>query len=202
MKTIGHLIRLFTPRLSTPGQRVRIACTIMGVVGAVFAYQSTFLFIAVLEKLDISHQSPSYMVVNFTVGSFISNSVVTAITFGIMCLCGLYIKKKDAPGPDGWGQPIIKKSEVLEHPDLVWAVRKIWESGYFREGETVYFTTVRDILNRAGIKTSATQVRSVIQMAGCSVKRDTVQESDLATMFRDMDAEVSKENNVKEQTCQ
>ena len=76
-----------------------------------------------------------------------------------------------------------------EPPNLVYVVRRVWDAGYIRAGESVYFTTIRDVIQQAGLKVSATAIRSALEMAGCDVKSASVHEGDLAIMFETMDTE-------------
>ena len=76
-----------------------------------------------------------------------------------------------------------------ETPDLVWVVKRVWEAGYIRAGESVYFTTIRDVIQQAGLKVSATAIRSALEMGGCDVRSASVHEGDLAILFETMDTE-------------
>ena len=69
-------------------------------------------------------------------------------------------------------------------PDLLWLIKRIWEEGYIRAGQPVYFTTIRDILKQAGLKgVSITAIRSALDIAGCGVGGSTVHERELAKFF-------------------
>ena len=175
------------------GQRVRIVCTVMGVFGAVFAYETAWL--ALLVSKTLLDQDIAPVVFHAAGPSTIVHLSTLIVSLASIWWCGRYVQKNDAPRPDGWGQPIVAKSDALAHPDLVWAVRQVWESGYIHEDETIYFGTLRDILKAGGLKVTAAQIRSALQIAGCKVTRDSIQESVLATLFQGMDAEPTDDEN-------
>ena len=186
MLIVNRILKAVSPLSKVPtGQRVRGVCAVMGLLGAIFAYQCAMGLMFLGQKflpVDTSHLTVELSNTGFTV-----NIVIIIITLAAIWWCGYYIKKHDTPGPDGWGQPVINKAEALEHPDIVWAVRKLHASGCMREGETVYFTTIRDIMASGGVKVTATQIRSALQAAGCFVRRDTIKEDVLAKLFREME---------------
>ena len=73
------------------------------------------------------------------------------------------------------------------HTNLVWVVRRVWEAGYIKEGSKIFFTTLQDIISQAGLEVDVIEIRSALEMARCSVETDTVHESDLASLFRELD---------------
>ena len=74
-------------------------------------------------------------------------------------------------------------------PNLVWVVRRVWEAGYIKEGSGVFFDTIRSIVGQAGLDVDSVEIRSALEMAGCLVTTHTVHESDLASLFRELDEE-------------
>ena len=68
-------------------------------------------------------------------------------------------------------------------PDLVWVIKRVWESGYIQPDQKVYFTTIRDIIKQAGLNVSSTQIRSALEMASCRVSSSTVEEAELGVLF-------------------
>ena len=88
---------------------------------------------------------------------------------------------RDGGGGEGEGRGSGLNADGT--PDLVWVIKRVWEEGYIKQGGTVYFTTIRDTLEQAGLKVSVTKIRSALEMAGCNVKGQTVHEDDLADFF-------------------
>ena len=192
IKRIWHFL---LPRRepNSAGQRVRIVCALMGVFGAVFAYETAWLVLLISKTLLGQDIAP--VIFHAAGPSSIVHLSTLIVSLASIWWCGQYVQKNDAPRPDGWGQPIVAKSDALAHPDLVWAVRQVWESGYIHEEETIYFGTLRDILKAGGLKVTAAQIRSALQIAGCRVTRDAIQENALATLFHSMDAEPTDDEN-------
>ena len=166
---------------TTRGQRVRIACALMGVFGVIFAVPSAAM-LAVVGKW-LLNEDASTITISVTPPSLIASFCILTVAAAVVWVLATFIKRNDNPGPDGWGRPIISRSEAVAHTDLVWAIRRVWETEYIQEGQTVHFTTLRDVLGHTGIKVTATQIRSELQMRGCEASRESVKEGELRRLF-------------------
>ena len=189
---MNRLKNTILPHGESNGQKIRIICTLMGIFSMIFGYQ----LIRILGGITWIMTGENLLVRVIgdpSLNQIATDTAIMVFVVGMICWCGRYIKKNDAPQPDGWGRPLIQKSDVLGHPDILWAIRRVWESGYVREGHSIYFTTLRDILKRAGLSTSATQIRSALEIAHCPVTRDTVHGNELAILFQAMDGQIHKD---------
>ena len=76
-----------------------------------------------------------------------------------------------------------EENEPRQTPDLIYVVRKVWEAGYIQAGQSVFFTTIRDTIELAGLRVTNVAIRSALERAGCRVRSATVNESELAKLF-------------------
>ena len=176
---------------TTRGQRVRIACALMGVFSVVFAVPSAMI-LGIAGKWLLSEDT-SVITVSVTPVTLTASLCILSVAAAVVWALAVFIKRNDHPGPDGWGRPIISRSEAVAHTDLVWAIRRVWETEYIQEGQTVHFTTLRDVLGHTGIKVTATQIRSELQMRGCEASRESVKEGELRRLFERMGDEPETE---------
>ena len=166
---------------TTRGQRVRIACALMGVFSVVFAAPSAVI-LGIAGKW-LLNEDASTITVNVTTPALVASLCILTVAAAIVWVLAAFIKRNDNPGPDGWGRPIISRSEAVQHTDLVWAIRRVWETEYIHEGQTVHFTTLRDVLGHTGVKVTATRIRSELQARGCEASRESIKEGELRRLF-------------------
>ena len=188
---------MLTPFLktSTRGQRVRIACALMGVFGVVFAVPVAFLLV-IFGKIFFGDYVDR-ITIDITYGLVGAPLVIATIAAGAVVWLSAFIKRNDVP-VEGWGRPVIRASDALEHPDLLWAVRRVWESGYFQPGQSLHFTTIRDLLKHSGMTVTATQIRSELEANGCKVTREAVMDGELEALFSGEGAGAGTEKEPEE----